>query len=122
MRTILAVDDSEANNKIITYYLEKEGYKVFTSIDAYEAFDVLQKQKIDLIITDYRMPDINGLQFLEKLKTKTETQDIPVVFLSSEDNEELRLRAIELGANEWLTKPFLGRAFSVKLKRIFVND
>jgi len=117
MKSILAVDDSAANNKILKYYLEKDGYRVFTSQDVRGAYQILEQNNIDLIITDYRMPDENGIDFLISLKKDKQTSSIPVLILSSEDSEELRLKAFQLGLSDWMTKPFIARLVSRKIQK-----
>ena len=101
---ILIVDDDKLILEVIAHRLKNEGYEVMISEDGYEALNILEKHKIDLIITDVMMPNISGLGLLSLLK-QFYFNRIPVVIISSLDKTEVILHSIGLGAVDFLTKP-----------------
>jgi len=104
--TILTVDDTPANIRLLTHYLEKQGYKVITAEDGFEGFKAAVQYHPDLVLLDIMMPGTDGYEVCELLKAEEETKDIPIVFLTAKTDVEDRLRGFELGARDYITKPF----------------
>ncbi|MBN2414466.1 response regulator [bacterium] len=104
--TILTVDDTPANIRLLTHYLHKQGYKVLTAEDGFEGFKAAIQHKPDLILLDVMMPGTDGYEVCELLKTEEETRDIPVVFLTAKAEVEDRIKGFEMGAVDYITKPF----------------
>jgi len=104
--TILTVDDTPANIRLLMHYLEKQGYKVITAEDGFEGFKSAIQYKPDLILLDVMMPGTDGYEVCELLKAEEETKDIPVVFLTAKTDAEDKVRGFELGAVDYITKPF----------------
>lgn len=105
-KKILSAEDSPATQKFISFTLKYKGYEVVTANDGIEALEKLSQDKFDLIILDIMMPRMNGLEVLKEVKTKTPFKDIPIVMLTSEKGDADRQKALELGATNFLTKPF----------------
>ncbi len=103
---ILVVDDSSSNLDLFFQHLTRKGHAVTTCLSAQEALGLLQNQSYDLILLDLLMPETNGDQFLEYLKTSAEFQHIPVIIVSALDEFESIIRCIEMGAEDFLPKPF----------------
>ncbi len=103
---ILLIDDEPAWLTSVGQILTKEGYTVKGVGTALEALDVLRKFRPDLIVSDLRMPDMNGFDLLEKIKTLPQVSATPVVFLSAIDDFHAKKVAKELGAAGCITKPF----------------
>ncbi len=103
---ILLIDDEPAWLTSVSQILTREGYTVKGVATALEALDVLRKFRPDLIVSDLRMPDMNGFDLLEKLKTLPQVSATPVVFLSAIDDFHAKKVAKELGAAGCITKPF----------------
>ena len=104
---LLVVDDLEDNRLALTMRLEIAGYdKVTQAVNGREALDLLRKQRFDLVLLDIMMPEMDGYQVLEALNADTELRDIPVIMISAVDQIESVVRCIELGAADYLTKPF----------------
>ncbi|MGP8215503.1 MAG: response regulator [Bacteroidia bacterium] len=101
---ILVVDDDEMMLKAISKKLEEMKYEVTTTIDAVEALTILSDEKIDLIISDILMPCISGFTFLTMLKNFYFSK-VPLILISSYDQENIILRARDLGANYFIAKP-----------------
>ena len=104
--TILTVDDTPANIRLLTHYLEKQGYRVITAEDGFEGFKAAIQYHPDLVLLDVMMPDTDGYEVCELLKAEEETKDIPVVFLTAKTEVEDRIKGFELGAADYITKPF----------------
>ena len=105
MKTIFVVDDSDTNLAMAEEALE-DYYRVMTIPSAGKMFLLLEKMTPDLILLDIEMPEINGFEALEKLKSGGLWSDIPVVFLTGTVNESIEERSSKLGAVGIVTKPF----------------
>ncbi|QUS61945.1 SpoIIE family protein phosphatase [Synechocystis sp. PCC 7339] len=103
---ILVVDDSPSNLDLFFQHLTRKGHTVTTCLSAKEALNLLESQSYDLILLDLLMPETNGDQFLEYLKTSVEFQHIPVIIVSALDEFQSIIRCIEMGAEDFLPKPF----------------
>jgi len=104
--TVLAVDDNLLNLKLIEKSLSKEGYRIFCADNGPDARKTALKEKPDLILLDIEMPGENGFDVIEKLKDDPETNSIPVLFLTGVSEVDSKLKGFELGAVDYITKPF----------------
>jgi len=104
--TILTVDDTPANIRLLTHHLEKQGYHVITAEDGFEGFKAAIQYQPDLILLDIMMPGTDGYEVCELLKAEEQTRDIPVMFLTAKADVEDKVRGFELGAVDYITKPF----------------
>jgi len=103
---ILIVDDNEVNRDLLARRLERQGYLVTVAPNGSKALEMLRSQTCDLILLDIMMPLMNGYQVLEHLKKDDRLRHIPVVMISAVDDIESVVRCIELGAEDYLSKPF----------------
>jgi len=103
-KTLLIIDDDEFLLDIYKHKLTKEGFAVDTAKDAEEAFELMKKNKPNLIILDLIMPGMSGFDMLEQLKATTGLSKIPVIVLTNLGQEEDRKRCLELGAKEYYVK------------------
>ena len=104
---LLVVDDIEDNRYTLTRRLNREGYTNLTAAaNGREALEILQGKPIDLVLLDIMMPDMNGYEVLERLKADVNLRHIPVIMISAVDEIESVIRCIELGADDYLSKPF----------------
>ena len=103
---VLVVDDDPLMRKVLTRRLERLGHTVSEAEDGSRALDVLRAQAIDLVLTDLRMPQVGGLELLEHLKADPVLRDVPTIMISGADDSTEAIRAIELGAEDFLPKPF----------------
>jgi len=104
--TILAIDDSKKILDIIKYFLENEGYNVKAVGDPFEGIQVAQQGGIDLILLDIMMPGMDGYTVFDNLKKDTRTREMPVVMLTARSQETEKVLGLELGADDYVTKPF----------------
>jgi len=104
---LLVVDDNDDNRYTLTRRLTREGYtNLTTATNGREALDLLQSKRFDLILLDIMMPDMNGYEVLERMKAGAELHNIPVIMISALSEIESVIRCIELGAEDYLPKPF----------------
>lgn len=104
--TILVVDDSLTVRKVTSRLLEREGYKVLTAKQGLEAIEVIAEIKPDIILADLEMPIMNGFELIQNIRSNSDTAHIPIIIITSRTAEKHRKMAAELGANEFLGKPY----------------
>ena len=104
--SILVVDDNEMNRDLLTRRLERQGYSVTVAVDGQQALDVLSREEFSLVLLDIMLPVINGYQVLERMKADQSTSHIPVIITTALDEADEKAKCIELGADDYLTKPF----------------
>jgi sigma-B regulation protein RsbU (phosphoserine phosphatase) len=104
---LLVVDDNEDNRYTLTRRLNREGYRnIVTAGTGREALERMSVQRFDLVLLDIMMPDMNGYEVLEQAKAKPTLRDIPIIMISALDEVDSVIRCVELGAEDYLTKPF----------------
>jgi len=104
--SVLVVDDNESNRRMLVHRLEAEGYAVATAVDGQEALDQIEPDRFDLILLDLMMPKIDGREVLRRLKADESLRHIPVIVLSALDELDAIVACLEMGAEDYLTKPF----------------
>mgnify|MGYP000594437622 CR=1 FL=1 len=102
--TLLVIDDDETLLRLYTSYLEEE-FNVIAVTEADHAMGQLHEHKVDLVLSDIRMPGMNGLQLREVLNARAGTDTLPFIFLTGDRDDELKARALDLGIDDYLTKP-----------------
>ena len=112
---ILVADDEISMLKIISAYLNKEGFNVFEAKDGEEALDIIENKKIDLAILDWMMPKFNGIEVCKYIK---ENSEIKVLVLTAKSQNEDEIEALNIGADEYIRKPFDPRVLMIRVKKI----
>jgi two-component system, chemotaxis family, chemotaxis protein CheY len=107
-KVIMIVDDSPTIIKFVSFTLRSKGFKVIAACDGMDALEKLSNSEaeIDLLITDLNMPNIDGYELIQTLKLNEKFQDLPMIILSSEENEEDIKKGVQAGAASYLVKPF----------------
>ncbi len=103
---IVVVDDDPAIRRLILFYLRKAGYDVVECVDGAEGRDFLFKHSWDLAVLDRRLPDIDGIELCRELKQKKDFRNRYIIVLTGEDEKEAKLEGFDLGADDYVTKPF----------------
>jgi two-component system phosphate regulon response regulator PhoB len=115
---ILIVDDEEDVLELVRYNLDKNGYCVETATTGEEALTKARAKLPDLVILDLMLPGIDGLEVCKKLKSDTKTQHIPVIMLTAKGEEADIVTGLELGADDYVTKPFSPKVLIARVRRI----
>ncbi|NLX05979.1 MAG: response regulator [Phycisphaerae bacterium] len=116
--TILVVDDEEDILELISYNLGKEGYKVMTVASGEEARDTARTKLPDLIVLDLMLPGMDGLEVCRTLRTDAKTAHIPIIMLTAKSEDADVVAGIELGADDYVTKPFSPRVLLARIKAV----
>ena len=101
--------------------LEREGYVVSEARDGVQALDQVDRHAPDLIMLDLNLPGLDGYTVLEQLRSRSVTARIPVIVLTAKGDEDNEVRVFELGADDFLTKPFRARALSARLQAVLAR-
>jgi two-component system response regulator RegX3 len=112
---LLVVDDEESIVEFVSYNLKKEGYEVLTASDGDEALSIAAAHDLDLVVLDIMLPGADGFEVCKQLR---ETSDVPVLFLSARDTELDKVVGLELGGDDYLTKPFGVRELQARVKAL----
>ncbi|MDY5974493.1 response regulator YycF [Streptococcus hyovaginalis] len=113
MKTILVVDDEKPISDIIKFNLSKEGYTIVTAFDGHEAVQQFEDVKPDLVILDLMLPGIDGLEVAKEIRKTSHT---PIIMLSAKDSEFDKVIGLEIGADDYMTKPFSNRELLARVK------
>lgn len=105
-KTILIVDDSYSIRNLLLVVLTRAGYQVLMAEDGKDALQYLDRKDLSLLITDLHMPNMNGLDLIRHVRQGDDHQYLPILFLTTETNSEIKLEAKNAGATGWITKPF----------------
>jgi CheY-like chemotaxis protein len=114
---ILLVEDNEVNRRLAGFLLRSKGYQVREATTAKEAFEILSTERVDLIVMDLQLPEINGLQATAMLKAEPATANIPVVAVTSYAMAGDREKALAAGCSAYITKPIDKAIFLAEIGR-----
>ena len=104
--TIVVAEDEDALATLLQYNLEKEGYRVLLAGDGEEALIVIDEAKPDLLLLDWMLPKISGIEVCRRLRQKQETRNLPILMLTARGEETDRIRGLDTGADDYVVKPF----------------
>jgi DNA-binding response OmpR family regulator len=113
--TILLVDDEEAVRKVLTFPLERDGYNVVQASDGEEALARFGDQPVDLVVLDIMLPKLDGLEVCKQLRSRS---SVPIIMLTARDDELDKVVGLELGADDYITKPFSIREFRSRVRAL----
>ena len=113
--TILLVDDEDAVQKLLTYPLEREGFRVMQARDGEEALQRFGTERIDLVVLDLMLPKLDGLEVCRRLRAQS---TVPIIMLTARDDELDKVVGLELGADDYITKPFSIREFRSRVRAL----
>jgi DNA-binding response OmpR family regulator len=113
--TILLVDDEESVQKLLTYPLERDGYRVVQARDGEEALARFDAEVVDLVVLDVMLPKLDGLEVCKRLRARS---TVPIVMLTARDDELDKVLGLELGADDYITKPFSIREFRSRVRAL----
>jgi DNA-binding response OmpR family regulator len=113
--TILLVDDEDSIQKLLAYPLEREGYRVLQARDGEEALRRFASEHVDLVVLDIMLPKLDGLEVCKRLRAESE---VPIIMLTARDDELDKVLGLELGADDYITKPFSIREFRSRVRAL----
>jgi two-component system KDP operon response regulator KdpE len=112
---VLAIDDEPLILRFLQYNLRLAGYTVFTAGNGTEGLNIVETTSLDLILLDLGLPDMDGLEVLRQLHRQS---DVPTIIITARDDEESMVAGLNLGADDYLTKPFSGRALQARIEAV----
>jgi len=115
---ILVVDDNLVVLKLLRHLLESQDYLVITAQNGVEALKLASTEGPDMIVTDYVMPEMDGVALIKELKRRKESRNIPIMMLTAKDEEESELEGLDAGADDYLTKPIARKRFLARVARL----
>lgn len=115
---ILIVEDEAALSDLLSYNLTKEGYDIAVCVDGEDAVVMVEEETPDLVLLDWMLPNVSGIEICRQLRARVETRDIPVIMLTARGEEEDRVRGLDLGADDYITKPFSMTELVARMKAI----
>jgi DNA-binding response OmpR family regulator len=113
--TILLVDDEDAVQKLLAFPLEREGFRVLQARDGEEALTLFRDQRVDLVVLDLMLPKLDGLEVCKRLRASS---DVPIIMLTARGDELDKVLGLELGADDYITKPFSIREFRSRVRAL----
>lgn len=117
-KKVLLVDDEENIRQLLNFHLEKEGYVTLEAKDGEEALSMAKQEIPDLIVLDLMLPKISGLDVCKKLKSDVKTAGIPIVMLTAKQDEIDMILGLEMGADDYISKPFSPRNLLARVKAV----
>lgn len=117
-KNILLIEDDKDISELISYNLKKENFNVITAYDGEEALNLIKDNVIDLIILDLMLPSVSGIDLLKYIKRDEKTKNIPVIIETAKGEENDIVLGLELGADDYVTKPFSPKVLVARIKRL----
>ena len=115
---ILVVEDEDALATLLQYNLEKEGYDVRLAPDGEEALTAVDEQQPDLVVLDWMLPKVSGVEVCRRLRSRPATRNLPVIMLTARAEESDRIRGLDTGADDYLTKPFSMAELAARIRAV----
>ncbi|MGF1457022.1 MAG: phosphate regulon transcriptional regulator PhoB [Alphaproteobacteria bacterium] len=103
---VLVVEDEDALSTLLTYNLEREGYRVVYARDGDEALLIIDEQRPDLCLLDWMLPKVSGIELCRRLRSRPQPRNLPIILLTARGEETDRIRGLDMGADDYITKPF----------------
>jgi len=114
-KRVLVVDDDVKTVELVKLYLNRDGYRVFTAYDGVEAMRLAREEHPDLIVLDLMLPGMDGLQVCRTLRQES---DVPIIMLTAKTTDQDKLTGLELGADDYVTKPFSPRELAARVRAV----
>jgi two-component system chemotaxis response regulator CheY len=123
-RKVMVVDDSSVMRQIIKNNLKQLGFEFANLLDAEDGEEALKKineDEVDLVISDWNMPKMTGIDFLKAIRADGSLKELPFLMITSEADKEKIMQAVQAGVNQYIVKPFNANQLDEKIKEIFPN-
>ena len=116
--TVLVAEDEGALMTLLRYNLEREGYRVLEAQDGEEALLVAAEEKPDMVLLDWMLPQLSGIEVCRRLRGRQETRNVPIIMLTARGEESDRIRGLDTGADDYMTKPFAMTELLARLRAV----
>ncbi len=117
--SVLIVEDEVAIVTMLRYNLEREGFRVYTTGDGEEAITMVKEYMPDIIVLDWMLPGMTGIEICKQLRWNNDTKNIPIIMLSARGEESDRIRGLDVGADDYMVKPFSPSELVARIKAVF---
>jgi two-component system phosphate regulon response regulator PhoB len=115
---LLIVEDEDALTVLLEYHLEKEGYRTSRAADGDEALLKIEEDAPDLIVLDWMLPKVSGIEICRRVRSKPRTRDIPIIMLTARSEESDKIRGLDTGADDYLVKPFAMAELTARVRAL----
>ncbi len=115
---ILVVEDEDALSTLLQYNLDKEGYDVVVAADGEEALTLVSERLPDIIVLDWMLPKISGIEVCRRLRQRAESRNVPIIMLTARGEESDRIRGLDTGADDYIVKPFAMSELSARIRAV----
>jgi two-component system phosphate regulon response regulator PhoB len=115
---VLVVEDEDALSTLLQYNLEKEGYDVSVAGDGEEALILVDERLPDLVVLDWMLPKVSGIEVCRRLRSRPETRNIPIIILTARGEESDRIRGLDTGADDYVVKPFSMTELTARIRAV----
>ena len=115
---ILVVEDEDALATLLKYNLDKEGHHVAVAADGEEALTMIDERLPDLVVLDWMLPKVSGIEVCRRLRARTETRNLPVIMLTARGEESDRVRGLDVGADDYIVKPFSMSELAARVRAV----
>ena len=115
---VLVVEDEDALATLLQYNLEKEGYDVTVSGDGEEALILVDERLPDLVVLDWMLPKVSGIEVCRRLRSRPETRNVPIIILTARGEETDRIRGLDTGADDYVVKPFSMTELTARIRAV----
>jgi two-component system chemotaxis response regulator CheY len=117
-KTILTADDSASMRQMVTFTLKGAGYEVVEAVDGKDGLSMISQSKVDMIITDLNMPNMDGIEMIRNVRTMPQYKFIPIILLTTESQDGKKKEGKAAGATGWITKPFKPEQLLAVIKKV----
>ena len=117
-KTILTADDSASIRQMVTFTLKGAGYEVVEAVDGQDALSKLESRKVDMVITDLNMPNLDGIGLIKAIRAMPQYRFIPVIMLTTESQADKKQAGKAAGATGWIVKPFKPEQLTGVIKKV----
>lgn len=115
---VMVIEDEEALCALLEYNLSKEGYQVSLQSDGEDALYAISDEKPDLILLDWMLPNVSGIEICRQVRARADLKDTPIIMLTARGEEDDRIRGLETGADDYLTKPFSMSELTARIRAV----
>ncbi|MDP3749907.1 MAG: phosphate regulon transcriptional regulator PhoB [Phenylobacterium sp.] len=115
---ILVVEDEDALSTLLQYNLDKEGYEVAVAADGEEALTLVSERLPDIIVLDWMLPKVSGIEVCRRLRQRPESRNVPIIMLTARGEESDRIRGLDTGADDYIVKPFAMSELSARIRAV----